>query len=702
MPNGDDPFEDEALVLEMGDFSLKRKYRKEGKKTYHSVTGQTRTVPKFTWLILLAAIVILIVGLSWTTTEEKEEETLGETVKNDDVGGEGIDLEGQVEDLPPPQEEENNMLGGDVDSVYKHQKIANQQVESFQNGDGLLLNVIITHNGATTVRSEFGVPLKCPSFVCLNAQPKDGVDEEYPEYLPWSYEETDRNVKKVREYFQFLMWQFGGKQGPAQIADTNWEHPDLVSMLVIREPLSRSLAGDGIMSTKYPMLFNGLHGINDPALEEGQWWEFAHEKVHTNNFALRTLTNKTCCNGADTPREYLDMAKELVQRFTFVIDIDCLQHSLEKVAEVLGFEPARQEFDMDEKFVKPPIQERIPYRDVYDFLVEKNQLDTELYEFAKGLAVLDCDAMYAQEAAAQEEAAAQQQEEEAAAQQQQEQVMVENEINAIEQAIEEDEKLNESPEGEQDQGGSEIEPEGGVEAEGESEMEVVGQEEESPQEGGEGVFQLEIENPGQEEEEAPLGEGEQDEEEWEMENMGQEEELPQGDELTEEEVVEELAEELEELGEEGASPKEIEELEEEMNPTEEELEAALQQVEEDRAESETEMEGVVDELQGALQAAQEEEGGFEGEIDNMGQEEEAPLDEDEEVWGSETETEEEDLDRPLDEDEEEEPEEEEDLEGAFDEDEQDEEEWEMENAGQDEEVALAEEQEAPEGDSTPP
>ncbi|CAB9523259.1 expressed unknown protein [Seminavis robusta] len=279
--------------------------------------------------------------------------------------------------------------------------IVDRQIANFRNGSGsIVLNYHITHHAGTTVCADLGHTLKHPSFACMG--PNDDIPAEevniFPKQGPWGYNETDTNIKIIQKNFHLVSWELRHPHGPEQPQnwDTNWEHPNLVSLLVMREPISRSLAGDGVMAKKYP-------GIWEPrkynaSIEE--YWEFAHEEYHNNNYALRILSDIGCCNGSDTNIKYLEEAKEVVKRFTFVVDQDCLSESLEKVAEILGIENAHNPKSKQLHRSHKPLEERIPYPEVLDYLKDKNKLDIELYEWSKERSVVNCRALEADRAAA--------------------------------------------------------------------------------------------------------------------------------------------------------------------------------------------------------------------------------------------------------------------------------------------------------------
>ena len=127
-----------------------------------------------------------------------------------------------------------------------------------------------------------------------------------------------------------ISWEFGHQEyhHPELYEVNAWENPRIVSILILRHPIDRLLAFDGYASK--------VHGEVRNRTDQ-QWWEEANEPVHSNNFALRVLsTSHHCCQGKDTDRKYLEMAKRLVNRMTFVLDQDCLNDNLRELGKQLN------------------------------------------------------------------------------------------------------------------------------------------------------------------------------------------------------------------------------------------------------------------------------------------------------------------------------------------------------------------------------
>ena len=156
----------------------------------------------------------------------------------------------------------------------------------------------------------------------------------------------------------------------------------------MREPMSQLLAGDGNVAKKYPFVSTGKG-------TKTQWMEFARDR-QTDNFALRVLGGQGCCDGNNTDPVYLENAKELLSRFTYVVDLACLNEGLQEMFDQLGFDVTIVDPNAKNEVKRhhhAPPSERIPYPEVYDYLLEKNKLSSELYEWSKSISLVDCAAL---------------------------------------------------------------------------------------------------------------------------------------------------------------------------------------------------------------------------------------------------------------------------------------------------------------------
>lgn len=167
----------------------------------------------------------------------------------------------------------------------------------------------------------------------------------------------------------------------------NWEYPKLVSMIVMRHPLDRFLAGGKC---------GGFHNsvINeadpDPENEEVQrlYWEYANSAC-ADNYALRVLAGSNRCN-EENMEGCFQSAKTLLNRFTFILDEDCLDESMEAMSRQLGLHVTSEGFESRKHHYHLTAQERIKNETLYDFLLHKFHYDIELYEWSKKKSVMKC------------------------------------------------------------------------------------------------------------------------------------------------------------------------------------------------------------------------------------------------------------------------------------------------------------------------
>jgi len=122
--------------------------------------------------------------------------------------------------------------------------IAARQVQSYRRGTGLVVSVHITHHGGTALchaigRATGGTTGKgAPSFACMNVRTRDKAfrDSRYPRHRPWRRDETASNIALARRYFHFVSWEFGLSRKKFRLDETDWEDPNLVSVVVMRDP----------------------------------------------------------------------------------------------------------------------------------------------------------------------------------------------------------------------------------------------------------------------------------------------------------------------------------------------------------------------------------------------------------------------------------------------------------------------------------
>ena len=92
-----------------------------------------------------------------------------------------------------------------------------------------------------------------------------------PRNTPWRYKQTDHWIRTIRPVFHYISWEYGLSKLKRSLNDTNFEHPELVSIIVMRHPMERLLSDIG----------HGHQVIHDT---EEEWWEYANNRL-TDNFA---------------------------------------------------------------------------------------------------------------------------------------------------------------------------------------------------------------------------------------------------------------------------------------------------------------------------------------------------------------------------------------------------------------------------------
>ena len=282
---------------------------------------------------------------------------------------------------------DDNDYSHDVSTYSAASELAAQQIQNYKDGKGIILNIHITHHAGATICSKVGhAPgtRGTPSFECRGVSSQDNVTIDFPRQS-WKHNDTAKNIELVRPVFHMISWKFGHQKLP--LKDAAWENPNLVSVIVMREPISRLLAGDEMVDKKYAGMMSGATGA------EQQWWQYATKEGNTNNYALSKLSSG-CCQHNQTNPKHLEAAKQLLSRFTFVLDIRCLHEGITAMTNILGIEqfsgrahqkPARKGTSLVSN------SDRIRFKEVYNYLLDSNKLDIELYEWSKNISLVRCD-----------------------------------------------------------------------------------------------------------------------------------------------------------------------------------------------------------------------------------------------------------------------------------------------------------------------
>merc|ERR1712224_1141697 len=184
-------------------------------------------------------------------------------------------------------------------------------------------------------------------------------------------------------------------------------------MGVARDPVSRLLAGDANSCRNYA-------GYLSHELSHERWWDFAvyDQGKNTDNFFLRILTTTPMVPRTSDQKKirnhvregvnrttdeimelfptginetHFEHGKALLDRFTVVLDIACLEEGMDALARMLGLElPAKDKRMNSHPKVGNTSQETIGYDDVYEYLLAKNRWDIALYEYSKTISLVQC------------------------------------------------------------------------------------------------------------------------------------------------------------------------------------------------------------------------------------------------------------------------------------------------------------------------
>lgn len=272
-----------------------------------------------------------------------------------------------------------------------------ERVQNYKAESGLILHLHLTHHAGTNFCHTLGTSIghHSPDFACRidshveELDPALTSDPRFMSRVPWHSNETQGMIELIRPFYHMISIEFGFQVPPFRLQETDWENPNLLSVFITRHPLERLLAADGYVSSYYN-IFKENATIED-------WWEYANSTDGlTDNFMLRVLSNSSdCCQGSATPPQRLQEAMDLVSRFTFILDVECLDEGMEALASVLGIDlgsSLRTNSDMFHS-EHPPLESRFPFPSVYEFLRERNKLDIELYEWTRERSFVNCDAL---------------------------------------------------------------------------------------------------------------------------------------------------------------------------------------------------------------------------------------------------------------------------------------------------------------------
>ena len=288
---------------------------------------------------------------------------------------------------------------------------------------------------------------------------------------------------KARQYFHMISWEFNSIDDIDTIVrplkETNWEHPKLLSIVITRDPLSRLLAGSAMTKRKYTGYNTGnmLHErwwdyiAKDYNKNTDNFFlrmignyprtiNNKNENENSNNNKTRNRNrnrklSKTDRIGRLTKKDLIiiekemaikkqneiyvsksvkdmlklypsyltksdyDSAVEQLNRYTIVLDIQCLNDGIIELSKLLGlnttniisiltkkqqthgttYSTTNSDTNSNKNSTTTntrnkgkhlTTRQRIGYDDVYQYLVEKNYWDIKLYEYSKNISLVRC------------------------------------------------------------------------------------------------------------------------------------------------------------------------------------------------------------------------------------------------------------------------------------------------------------------------
>lgn len=259
-----------------------------------------------------------------------------------------------------------------------------------------MINVHVTHHAGTTfcgvmknvLPTAFHDNTTVPQFACMGPKPTSNKQVANAMIHPWDNTHTTAtsNIRLIRSMFHMVSWEYGQHPKPS-LQVTDWENSQLLSVYIGRDPMSRMLADSAKSNRYFPNLFIYKNATADDL------WEFAYHD-YTDNYNLHVLTDydpKQCCFDDETNTtniKHYETAIDLLQRFTIILDQDCLNKGIAAVADLLGMEiPAN--VLRDAKSHDTP-RERIGNDDVYEYLAHKNEMDIKVYKWVQENSLIDC------------------------------------------------------------------------------------------------------------------------------------------------------------------------------------------------------------------------------------------------------------------------------------------------------------------------
>jgi len=238
----------------------------------------------------------------------------------------------------------------------------------------LVVNIHITHHGGTQICHIAQENVRAADAACyvphVQFPPRDASLTHY--------------ARQVNESFDFVNWEFRWAPHPVPLDALGWHEPHIVSILAVRDPIDRLLAGDGFQSSFGPVV--SVRDGGDPLRKwtAVHWDKYAHS-AFTDSYQLRILAG----GGAD--QAALARAQALTKRMTYVLDLACFHDNLEALARHLGW---HYNFGTvaQHPHTTTPIVNRLHNYTLLNELKSRNRYDIEFYRWAQKRALVVCGA----------------------------------------------------------------------------------------------------------------------------------------------------------------------------------------------------------------------------------------------------------------------------------------------------------------------
>jgi len=231
------------------------------------------------------------------------------------------------------------------------------------NNASFVINIHITHHAGTTLCHVAQANVNASAKGCF-------ANTRYPPQQTASY-----LAALAAEQLVFVNWEFRAPPRPP-LSTFDWETEQVTSILVVRDPLERLLADDGYHSRFGPV----SDGQNWYRKWTHESWDAYLASEFTDNYQLRILAN-----GARDATG-LAAAQALATRFTYIIDLACLDYSLEAIAPQLGWT-----FERRPHHRLAPITERFGNTTRLALFKQRNEFDISFYRWAQKKSVVVCD-----------------------------------------------------------------------------------------------------------------------------------------------------------------------------------------------------------------------------------------------------------------------------------------------------------------------